>query len=148
MAIRRQRKQMVNFGRKKKRFLKYSWCNTLVLRRRWMQTISSSMTVVKCKLHILLSRCGKFILVIANWWCILCRKFSIVKFGVNIKKRDRGRQFLVSLGIYYKEATDQEFLLVKLKSSLRKFYGRHHDLAVDRYGRSVSQMTTDMFHLS
>jgi hypothetical protein len=41
------------------------------------------------------------------------------------------------------------FLLVKLKSSLRKFYGHHHDLA-DRYGISVSQMTTctDMFHLS
>jgi hypothetical protein len=42
---------------------------------------------------------------------------------------------------------DQEFFLVKLKSSLRKFYGRHHDFA-DRYGISVSQMTTDMFHLS
>jgi hypothetical protein len=40
---------------------------------------------------------------------------------------------------------NQTFLLVKLKSSLRKFYGRHHDL-VDRYGISVSQMTTDMFH--
>jgi hypothetical protein len=39
------------------------------------------------------------------------------------------------------------FLLAKLKSSLGKFYGRHHDL-VDRYGISVSQMTTDMFHLS
>ena len=42
---------------------------------------------------------------------------------------------------------NQGFLLIKLKSSLRKFYGRHHDL-VDRYGISVSQMTTDMFHLS
>ena len=42
---------------------------------------------------------------------------------------------------------NQGFLLVKLKSRLRKFYGRHHDL-VDRYGISVSQMTTDMFHLS
>jgi hypothetical protein len=42
---------------------------------------------------------------------------------------------------------NQWFLLVKLKSSLRKFYGRHHDL-VDRYGISVSQMTMDMFHLS
>ena len=40
---------------------------------------------------------------------------------------------------------NQGFLLVKLKSSLRKFYDRHHDL-VDRYGISVSQMTTDMFH--
>jgi hypothetical protein len=41
---------------------------------------------------------------------------------------------------------NQGFLMVKLKSSLRKFYGRNHDL-VDRYGISVSQMTTDMFHL-
>jgi hypothetical protein len=41
----------------------------------------------------------------------------------------------------------QGFLLVKLKSSLQKFYGRHHDF-VDRCGISVSEMTTDMFHLS
>jgi hypothetical protein len=38
-------------------------------------------------------------------------------------------------------------LLVKLKSSFRTLYGRHHDL-VDRYGIYVSQVTTDMFHLS
>jgi hypothetical protein len=42
---------------------------------------------------------------------------------------------------------NQGFLMAKLKSSLRKFYSRHHNL-VDRYGISVSQMTTDMFHLS
>ena len=30
-------------------------------------------------------------------------------------------------------------------SSLRKFYGRNHDL-VDHYDISVSQMTTEMFH--
>jgi len=42
---------------------------------------------------------------------------------------------------------NQGFLLVKLKLSLRKFYGRHHDL-VDRYGISVSQMITNMFNLS
>ena len=36
---------------------------------------------------------------------------------------------------------NQGFLLVKLKSSLRKCYGRHHDL-VDHYGIFVSQMTT------
>ena len=40
-----------------------------------------------------------------------------------------------------------EFFLVKLKSSLGMFYGRHHDL-VDRYGISESQTTTDIFHLS
>jgi hypothetical protein len=42
---------------------------------------------------------------------------------------------------------NQGFLLIKLKSSLRKFYGRHHDF-VDRYGISVTQMTMAMFHLS
>ena len=36
-----------------------------------------------------------------------------------------------------KKLLNQGFLLVKLKSSLRKFYGRHHDL-VDRYGISLS----------
>jgi hypothetical protein len=41
---------------------------------------------------------------------------------------------------------NQGFLLVKLKSSLRMSYGRHHDL-VDRYGISMPQMTTDMFHM-
>ena len=42
---------------------------------------------------------------------------------------------------------NQGLLFVKLKSSVRTCYGRHHDL-VDRYGISVSQMTTDIFHLS
>jgi hypothetical protein len=42
---------------------------------------------------------------------------------------------------------NQGFLLVQLKLSLRKIYGRHHDL-VDRFGISESQMTTDIFHLS
>ena len=42
---------------------------------------------------------------------------------------------------------NQGFLLVKLKSSLRTFYGSHHDL-IGRYGISVSQMSTDMFQLS
>jgi hypothetical protein len=45
-----------------------------------------------------------------------------------------------------KKLLHQVFLLVKLKSSLRKFNGRHHNL-VDRYGTLVSQLTTDVFHL-
>ena len=52
-----------------------------------------------------------------------------------------GRRVLLT-----RKLLNQEFLLVKLKSSLRKFYGRHHDL-VDCYGISVSQITKDMFHL-
>jgi hypothetical protein len=41
----------------------------------------------------------------------------------------------------------QGFLMVKLKSSLRMFYGHHYDL-VRRYGIYVSWITTYMFHLS
>jgi hypothetical protein len=44
------------------------------------------------------------------------------------------------------DITTDVLLLVKLKSSLPKFYGRHHDLA-NRYGMYVSQLTTDMFLL-
>jgi len=36
---------------------------------------------------------------------------------------------------------NQVFLVVRLKSSLRKFYGRYHDF-VNRSGISVSEMTT------
>ena len=49
--------------------------------------------------------------------------------------------------LHTRKLLNQGFLLVKLKSLLRKFYGDHHDLVV-RDGMSVSQMTTDMFHLS
>ena len=37
---------------------------------------------------------------------------------------------------------NQEFQMVKFKSSFRKFYGRHHEL-VDCYGITVSQMVLD-----
>jgi hypothetical protein len=57
-------------------------------------------------------------------------------------------QYLIDRGLLLtRKLLDQGFLLVKLKSSLRKFYGHHHDI-VDRYGISVSQMPTDIFHLS
>ena len=41
----------------------------------------------------------------------------------------------------------QGFLVIKLKSSLQKFWGGHHDL-IDRNGISVSQMTMYIFRLS
>ena len=44
--------------------------------------------------------------------------------------RDRGL-------LLTRKLLNQEFLLVKLRSSLPMFYGHHHDL-VDRYGISVS----------
>ena len=41
----------------------------------------------------------------------------------------------------------QGFAEERLKSSLRKFYGRHHEL-VDCYDISISQLATDIFQLS
>ena len=63
--------------------------------------------------------------------------------------RARGsyRDFLDRGLLLTRNLLNQGFILVKLKSSFRKLYGRHYDL-VDRYGKSVSQMTTDKFHLS
>ena len=56
------------------------------------------------------------------------------------------QDFLVRGLLLTRKLLNQGFILVKLKSSLRKFYGRHHDL-VGRYGIYVSQMTTDTFRL-
>ena len=51
------------------------------------------------------------------------------------------------IGLQIRRLLNQGFLLVKLTSSLRNIYGRHHDL-VDHIEIFVSQLTTDMFHLS
>ena len=48
------------------------------------------------------------------------------------------RRFLLT-----RKLLNQKLLLFKLKSSLRKFCSRNHDM-VDRCGISVSQTTTDM----
>ena len=53
--------------------------------------------------------------------------------------RDRGL-------LLTRKLLNQGFQLVKLKSSLRKFYGHHHDL-VNCYGVSVWQKTKYMFCL-
>ena len=42
---------------------------------------------------------------------------------------------------------NQGFLVVKLKSSFRKIYGRNHEL-INWYEISVLKMITDMFRLS
>jgi hypothetical protein len=62
-------------------------------------------------------------------------KYVSVTFQRMIKKNNVIRRLLIP-----------EFQEVKLTSPQRKFNDHHHDL-VDRYGVSVSQLTTDMFHL-
>jgi hypothetical protein len=56
------------------------------------------------------------------------------------------KDFLVKGLLLTRKLLNQWYLLVKWKSSLRMFDCRHHDL-VDRYGISVSHMTTDTFYL-
>jgi hypothetical protein len=51
------------------------------------------------------------------------------------------QDFLDRLLLLTRKLVNQGFFLVKLKSSLRKCYGRHHDL-VDRYGISVNWWPT------
>ena len=50
--------------------------------------------------------------------------------------------FLDRVLLLARKLLNQRFIVIKLKSSLRKFYCPHHDL-VNRYGISVSQMATD-----
>jgi hypothetical protein len=42
------------------------------------------------------------------------------------------------------ELLNQDYVTLRLKSSLQKFYDRHHDL-VDRYEISISQITMNRF---
>jgi len=56
------------------------------------------------------------------------------------------QDFLDRRLLLMRELLNQGFLLVKLKSSLRKFYGRHHDL-VGRYGISVSLAEQELLTL-
>jgi hypothetical protein len=53
--------------------------------------------------------------------------------------------FLDWRALLTRKLLNKGFLMIKLKASLRTFYGRHHEL-VNSYG--LSQMTTDMFRLS
>ena len=52
--------------------------------------------------------------------------------------------FLERALLLTRKLLNQGFLMVKLKSSLRKFYGRHHEL-VDRYEVAVSKMASDLY---
>jgi len=54
------------------------------------------------------------------------------------------RDFLDKARLLTDKLMRQGYVANRLKSSLLKFYGRHHDL-VDRYETNVSQMQTDVF---
>ena len=52
--------------------------------------------------------------------------------------------FLARAKVLTQKLLRQQFLLSRLKSSFKKFYGQNHDL-VDRYKSSVTSMMTDLF---
>ena len=52
--------------------------------------------------------------------------------------------FLNIAQLLTEELLKQDYVTLRLKSSLEKFYDRHHDL-VDRYEISISQMTMNRF---
>ena len=54
------------------------------------------------------------------------------------------RDFLDRANRLTSKLLSQGFVAPRLKSSLQKFYGRHHEL-VDRYGKSISDMKLDLF---
>ena len=91
--------------------------------------------------------------------CLLTSRLSLIKsfykqgyydgchqWSINCVSCGSYQDFLDRGFLLTKKLLNQGFPLVKLKSSLRKYYGHLHDL-VDCYGISVSQMTMDMFHL-
>ena len=69
--------------------------------------------------------------------CLSWSDIPEVEVPIMISLIDRGL-------LLTRKLLNQRFLVVKLKSSIRKFYGHRHDL-VKRYRVSVSQVTTDMF---
>jgi hypothetical protein len=88
-----------------------------------------------------------FNLPIVNFPFICSNIPAAIGYGVYISQMIRysracgSYQDVLDIGLLQtRKLLNQGFLLVKLKPSLRKFYGRHHDL-VDRYGICVSQMT-------
>ena len=70
---------------------------------------------------------------------------SQIKFVFIRYSRDCGsnQDFLERGLMLTRNLLNEGLLLVKLNSSLRTFYGRHHDL-VNRFGTSGSHMTPDM----
>ena len=87
---------------------------------------------------------------IVNFLFICCNILAAPAYGVYIPQLirysrvcDSYHDFLERGLLLTRKLLNQWFILFKLMSSIRRFYGRHYDL-VNRYRVSVSQMTTDM----
>ena len=99
-------------------------------------------------------RCWIIFLTTTKWQVLLVddvnrKVISLEKNGSGIHRSSdvTCHDFLDRWLLLTRKLLNQGFILVKLKSSLRKFYGRDHDLA-NQYGISVSQMTMYIYRLS
>ena len=59
---------------------------------------------------------------------------------------DQYQDFLDRVHLLTNKLLNQGFIDTRLKLSLQKFYGRHHEL-VGRYGKSISEMKSDIFNI-
>ena len=104
------------------------------------------------KLHTrLYDKCDDFDFTIVNFPHLSSNIPSSPAYGVYISQLVRYSRacshyndFLARAKVLTQRLLLQQFLLPMLKSSFKKFYGRHHDL-VDRYKSSVRSMMTDIF---
>jgi hypothetical protein len=100
--------------------------------------------------HILIISVAKFLLgdktdILLKWVQTMDKEFnSLLRYVINC---DYCHDFLHKGLLWKRKLLKQGCIVVKLKSSLRQFECRHHEL-VNGCRVSLSQMTTDMFRLS
>ena len=75
---------------------------------------------------------------------LICRNIQLIRY---FRACGLYHVFLDRRLLLTEKLLNQEFLVVRMMSSIRKSYGCHHDL-VNLYGISASPMNTDMFLLS
>jgi len=100
--------------------------------------------------YIIYTFCNSILICILRFTCISLDE--TVKIYISQLIRYSGAyssyQNFLDIGLMLtRKILNQRFLMVKLKSLLRKLNSRHCDL-VNRYGISMSQITTGVFHLS
>ena len=99
-------------------------------------------------------RCDDFIFPIVNFKFLISNIPVAPVYGVYISQLihiaracPQYSEFLNRAQLLTKNLLKQGYSAPRLKSSLQKFYGHHHDL-VDRYEISISQMTIDLLHFT
>ena len=104
--------------------------------------------VNKCSLIVSLSIYSQAVEIISGskegaFWGGEVTFSHLLRYSSNCVKY---REFLERAQLLTQKLPTQGNVATRLKSSLQKFYGRHHNM-VDRYKISISQMTMDLLLL-